>query len=85
MAIEELEHDPKFSTIEARHDNAKELVAILDERFATRTRADWMKIFKKESVIHTPIQSASEVFEDPQAIANDYIVGVEHPVWYGAG
>jgi len=81
VGIEELEHDPKFSTIEARHDNCKELVAILDEKFATKTRDEWMKIFKKENVIYTPVQSSSEVFEDPQALANDYVVGVEHPVW----
>jgi len=81
MGIEKLEHDPRFSTIEARHDNGKELVSILDKKFATKTRAQWMEIFKKENVIHTPIQSASEVFEDPQASANDYIIQVEHPVW----
>ena len=39
------------------------------------------QIFKKENVIHTPVQSASEVFKDPQALANEYIVDVEHPVW----
>jgi crotonobetainyl-CoA:carnitine CoA-transferase CaiB-like acyl-CoA transferase len=81
MGIEELEHDPRFNTIEARHDNGKELVSILDKKFATKTRAEWMEIFKKENVIHTPIQSASELFEDPQALANEYIVQVEHPVW----
>jgi crotonobetainyl-CoA:carnitine CoA-transferase CaiB-like acyl-CoA transferase len=81
MGVEELEKDPRFSTIEARHDNGKELVAILDEKFATRTRDEWMKIFKKENVIYTPIQSASEVFEDQQALANDYIIPVDHPVW----
>jgi len=81
MGMEELEHDPRFNTIEARHDNGKELVSILDKKFATKTRAEWMEIFKRENVIYTPVQSASEVFEDPQALANDYIVQVEHPVW----
>jgi crotonobetainyl-CoA:carnitine CoA-transferase CaiB-like acyl-CoA transferase len=81
MGLAELEHDPKFSSIEARHDNGKELVAILDKKFATKNRDEWMKIFKQENVIHTPIQSASEVFEDPQALANDYIISVDHPVW----
>ena len=81
MGIEELEHDPKFNSIEARHDNGKELVAILDKKFATKTRAEWMEIFKKGNVIYTPVQSASEVFEDPQALTNDYIIPVEHPVW----
>ena len=40
-----------------------------------------MKIFKKENVIYTPVQSSSEVFKDPQALANDYIIPVDHPVW----
>lgn len=81
MGLQELEHDPRFATIEARHDHGKELVAILDRVFATKTRAEWMEIFKREDVIHTPVQSSSEVFEDPQALANNYIVPVEHPVW----
>jgi crotonobetainyl-CoA:carnitine CoA-transferase CaiB-like acyl-CoA transferase len=81
MGLGELEHDPRYNSIEARHDNAKELVAILDEKFATKTREEWMRIFKKENVIYTPVQSSSEVFEDPQAIANDYIIPVDHPVW----
>ena len=81
MGLEELENDPRFSTIEARHDNAKELVAILDERFASRTRDEWMEIFKKEEIIYTPVQSSGEVFEDPQALANNYIIDVDHPVW----
>jgi crotonobetainyl-CoA:carnitine CoA-transferase CaiB-like acyl-CoA transferase len=81
MGLAKLEHDPRFNSIEARHDNARELVAILDERFATRTREEWMEIFKKEGIIYTPVQSASEVFEDEQALANDYIIPVDHPVW----
>ena len=81
MGLEELEHDPRFNTIEARHDNGKELVPILDERFATKTRDEWMEIFKRGNVIYTPIQSPTEVFNDPQALANEYIVKVDHPVW----
>jgi crotonobetainyl-CoA:carnitine CoA-transferase CaiB-like acyl-CoA transferase len=81
MGIEELEHDPRFSTIEARHDNAKDIVAILDKKFASKTRDEWIEIFKQENVIFTPVQSASEVFEDPQALDNNYIISVDHPVW----
>ncbi|MBA7715131.1 Cinnamoyl-CoA:phenyllactate CoA-transferase [subsurface metagenome] len=81
MGLEKLEHEPRFNSIEARHDNGKELVSILDKKFATKTRDEWMKIFKTENVICSPIQSSSEVFEDPQALANDYVIGVDHPVW----
>ena len=81
LSLEELEYDPRFASIEARHDNAKELVAIMDKRFAMKTRVEWMDIFDKEDVIYTSVQSASEVFMDPQALANQYIIQVDHPVW----
>jgi crotonobetainyl-CoA:carnitine CoA-transferase CaiB-like acyl-CoA transferase len=56
-------------------------VAILDKKFATKNRDEWMEIFKKANVIYTPIQSSSEVFKDPQALTNHYIIDVDHPVW----
>jgi len=81
MGLEELEHDPRFNTIEARSENRKELVSILDEKFATKTRDEWLEIFEKESVICTPVQSPAEVVNDPQALANDYITWFDHPAW----
>jgi crotonobetainyl-CoA:carnitine CoA-transferase CaiB-like acyl-CoA transferase len=80
MGLAELEHDPKFNTVEARHNNAKELVSILDEKFATKTAAEWIEIFKKENVICALIQTTIEVVNDPQALANEYIIWVDDPV-----
>lgn len=79
--IRELERDPSFNSIEARGKHAKELVAILDERFATRTRDEWSAILDEEGCIFTPIQTPTEVSNDPQAWANDYFIRVEHPDW----
>ena len=73
MGIAELQEDPKFTTIEGRGKNAEELVAILDDRFATKTREEWMRILKDGGCIYTPIQSLTEVVNDPQAFANRYI------------
>ncbi len=81
LGLEELEQDSRYNTIEARHENCRELVAAMDEKFAAKTRDEWMEIFKREELISTPVQSAGEVFNDPQALANDYIIEVEHPVW----
>jgi len=81
MGIEELQNDPRFNSIEARGKNAKELVAIFDERFALKTRDEWMKILKEEECICTPIQSPLEVSNDPQALANNYFIDVQHPEW----
>ena len=80
LGMPELEHDPRFNSIEARGKNAKELIAIMDKTFATRSRGEWFEIFKKEGLIFTPIQTPTEVVNDPQAIANNYVVWFDHPV-----
>jgi crotonobetainyl-CoA:carnitine CoA-transferase CaiB-like acyl-CoA transferase len=79
--IEELQDDPKFNSVEARGQNAKELVAIFDQRFATKTRDEWITILKEEGCIFTPVQTPLEVSNDPQAFANKYFIGVQHPEW----
>jgi crotonobetainyl-CoA:carnitine CoA-transferase CaiB-like acyl-CoA transferase len=81
MNIEELQDDPKFNSVEARGKNAKELVAIFDQRFATKTRDEWVKILKEAECIFTPVQTPIEVSNDPQALANNYFVDVQHPEW----
>ncbi len=80
MGLEELEHDPRFGTVEARHNNAKELVSILDKKFASKTRDEWIEIFKKENVICAPVQTTIEVVNDPQALANEYVIEVDDPM-----
>jgi CoA:oxalate CoA-transferase len=81
LGIEDLRDDPRFNSIEARGRNAKELVAVLDGRFASKPREEWMKILKQESCIFTPVQAPLEVTNDPQAMANDYFIEVDHPEW----
>jgi crotonobetainyl-CoA:carnitine CoA-transferase CaiB-like acyl-CoA transferase len=81
VGIEDLQDDPRFGTVEGRGKHARELVAIFDERFATKTRDEWMKILKEEGCICTPIQSPMEVSRDPQAMANNYFIDVQHPSW----
>ncbi|MFN2125183.1 MAG: CaiB/BaiF CoA transferase family protein [Candidatus Promineifilaceae bacterium] len=81
MDICDLEQDARFIDIEARSKNSKELIRILDERFAGKKREEWLSKLKNEGCICTPVQSPSEVSNDPQALANNYFVHVDHPVW----
>ena len=78
LGIENLENDERFHSIESRGKNAAELVKILDERFATKTRDEWLEILEKERCIATPVQRLSEVCKDPQALANNYFIDVDH-------
>ena len=80
LAIEKLEHDPKFENASARKENARELVAILDQTFASKNRDQWLKILKENGdFIYTIVNSIAEVANDPQALINGYIVEYDHP------
>jgi CoA:oxalate CoA-transferase len=81
LGIEDLQHDPRFNSIEARGRNARELVALLDQRFVTRSRDEWVRILKEEGCIFTLIQTPLEVSNDAQAFANNYFIDIQHPEW----
>ena len=81
LGIGEIQNDPRFGSIAERAKYAAELVAIFDERFGTKTRDEWIEILKTEGCIYTPVQSPIEVTGDPQALANNYFIEVEHPEW----
>ena len=71
--------DPRFATITARREHCPELVALLDEVFATRLMAEWIEIFDREGVWWAPVQTVAEVTEDPQAIASGAFIDVPLP------
>ncbi|MEM7338066.1 MAG: CoA transferase [Actinomycetota bacterium] len=62
-----LEHDPRFDSIEARRDNAAELVALMDEALATRSREEWAPILDHHDVWWARVQSTLDLRSDPQA------------------
>ncbi len=68
--------DPRFSTIQARSANCAEAARLLDEIFATRSRAEWTEIFDREGMWWAPVQSTDEVVRDPQVIASGAFVDV---------
>jgi len=77
---EDLEHDPRFDSHKNRGDNSVALIAILDEILATKTIAEWAKIFDEHGIVWALGQTVAEVIADPQVSANEYIVDFEHPV-----
>jgi crotonobetainyl-CoA:carnitine CoA-transferase CaiB-like acyl-CoA transferase len=79
LGLEELIEDPRFSTIEARGKKAKELVSIFDEKFATKPRHEWLRILGEAGCICTPVQTPTEVCNDIQAMANEYLIYTTHP------
>jgi formyl-CoA transferase len=82
LNIPEMENDNKFKNAKARVMNKRELIEILDRVFATKERDAWIKEFEKAEVkfAYGPINTLAEAMEDPQVIANGYIVDYNHPV-----
>jgi crotonobetainyl-CoA:carnitine CoA-transferase CaiB-like acyl-CoA transferase len=68
--------DERFATMRARRQNCAELVALLDEIFATRPLAQWGEAFDLAGMWWAPVQSTTEVITDPQAIAAGAFVDV---------
>jgi crotonobetainyl-CoA:carnitine CoA-transferase CaiB-like acyl-CoA transferase len=79
LGLEYLTEDSRFNSIEARSRNSKDLIALLDERFAAKARDKWLVLLNEAGCICTPVQTPKEVTDDPQALANSYFVYTDHP------
>ncbi len=77
-AIERTEwiDDERFGTTDARRANIAELIGLLDEVFATRTREEWGVALDREDMWWAPVQTTDEVLADPQARAGGGFVEV---------
>ena len=74
----DLADDPRFSTREASLKNKKELIAIYDEIFATKPRAEWDELLSKADIPHELCQHIGDLVEDPQVQANNYVCLYEY-------
>ena len=74
----ELEKNPKFDSIQSRRENSPELVRLIEEVLATKTMAEWEKLFKENDCIYGRVQSPLEVATDPQAIAAGFFADVDY-------
>ena len=73
----ELAADPRFADAGARAQNNEACVGILDEIFASRTLDEWKQALLSVDGVWAPVQTVSELLEDPQVLANGYLREVE--------
>ena len=80
VGIEALEKDPRFENTRKRAENSRELIDILDKVFANKTREEWVDIVGKyHRIMFSPVNEGMEVADDPQIVANNYVVEYEQP------
>ena len=87
LGREELPSDPRFSSRSARSAHSAELIAILDQAFATRDSAEWRALFTKNGLVFEAVAQMSEIPRDPQMLEtgvlrpfeNDTLLTVDSP------
>ena len=79
-ALNDLIDDPRFVDNGARVRHRDELRPLLAASFATRSSADWLAALDAAQVPCGPVNDVLAAFGQPQAVARDMRVDVEHPV-----
>jgi crotonobetainyl-CoA:carnitine CoA-transferase CaiB-like acyl-CoA transferase len=79
LGLKSLENDSRFENISKRSENAKELIKILDKILIKFDREELGRLFDENGVLWTPVQTPKEAANDPQSIANRFVVEVEDP------
>jgi formyl-CoA transferase len=75
----DLTEDSRFADNAKRVENRSALIALLTEVFLSRTNQTWLKLFNDAEVPCAPVQTVDQVFQSPQVLHRDMLVGVEHP------
>ena len=78
LGVPELADDARFRTFGDRFANKDTLLPLLRARFATRTTEDWLARLRGR-VPSAPVNDVRQALADPQVLARDMIVEVEHP------
>jgi crotonobetainyl-CoA:carnitine CoA-transferase CaiB-like acyl-CoA transferase len=76
LEIEHLLDDERFQTAEGLMANAAEAGKVVAEAIAAKPFAFWLKHLQTMEGQWAPLQSPLELLEDPQVVANDYLLPI---------
>lgn len=79
VGMPELREDPRFGKALERLVHLQELYELLDDRFLSRTTAEWIDILEAHDMICAPCATYEDVINDGQALENGYVLEVDHP------
>jgi crotonobetainyl-CoA:carnitine CoA-transferase CaiB-like acyl-CoA transferase len=76
-------HDPRYepgfeSTPENLRAVGQQLVAECEATFRSRTTGEWVRFLDDGDIACGPVRFVDELWEDPQVVANRYLVEYEH-------
>ena len=77
--LAQIADDPKFATNPKRVENRDEVVAIVSKKIKTKTMQEWLDILNDAGVPCGPIYTVDQIFKDPQVLAREMLVEIDHP------
>ena len=77
--LDDVVNDARFVNNSARLQNYAALKAILTRVFATRTRDEWLRLFREAGVPCGSVRDVPEVLADPQLKARAMVAELHHP------
>lgn len=72
--------DARFTDFAARNRHRAVLLSLLDDLLTTRPVAHWVSLLDAAGVPAAPVNSIPEALNDPQALARESVVEIEHPL-----
>ena len=78
LGVKELQENEKFNSNANRMKNVTELTELLKKELAKKTSAEWLKLFDEKGLPCGPINTVTEMFEDPQTIERKMIIDVKN-------
>jgi CoA:oxalate CoA-transferase len=72
--------DPRFTTVEKRFQNKRELEDLIEEGLRQADTEDWLEVMREEDIAAGPVNTLDEALKDPQVVHNRTMVTMKHPV-----
>lgn len=79
LGMGELKDDPLYELVSARVVNRERINAIVGGKLAMQTTDHWVAVLNAAGVPCGPVYGVDEVFRDPQVMAQEMVMDVEHP------
>ena len=78
MDLPEIAKDERFATNPSRVENRAALYEVLEARFITRTRDEWLVALHAEGLPAGALRSVDQVMDAPELAERDMVTTVEH-------
>ncbi|MDR2329150.1 MAG: CoA transferase [Comamonas sp.] len=80
LQLEHLLEDERFASNRERMANRDLLIAIISEAMRSNTTDYWVEKFEQAGVPAGPVRKIKDILEDPQTLARDMVIEVDHPI-----